>query len=269
MANEKYIPSKEAEAILNGYRLLDDNFMTLFFDQNYEATALVLNIILKRTDIQIKRMEVQKVEKNASPDGRDVIMDIFAVDSTGKNYDIEVQRADKGAGRKRARILSGVLDSRILKKGVDFEKADESYVIFITENDVLGGGLPIYTVNRHIEELDYEDFADGNHIVYVNGAYKNDASDIGKLMHDFRCTSSVDMFYDVLKQGMHHFKETEGGRATVCKAIETYGEQKEMMGVVKLGKSLKWTDDQIISQLIELYNISKEAAKKLLEPTVA
>ena len=42
-------------------------------------------------------------------------------------------------------------------------------------------------------------------------------------MHDFRCTSSIDMFYDVLKSGMHHYKETEGGRATVCKAIELYG----------------------------------------------
>lgn len=36
------------------------------------------------------------------------------------------------------------------------------------------------------------------------------------------------MFYDVLKIGMHHYKETEGGRATVRKAIELYGEQREM-----------------------------------------
>ena len=49
-------------------------------------------------------------------------------------------------------------------------------------------------------------------------------------MHDFRCTSSIDMFYDVLKSGMHHYKETEGGRATVCKAIELYGEQRELAG---------------------------------------
>ena len=38
------------------------------------------------------------------------------------------------------------------------------------------------------------------------------------------------MFYDVLKSGMHHYKETEGGRATVCKAIELYGEQRELAG---------------------------------------
>ena len=233
MATEEeksYIPSEKAVAILDNYRLMDDNFMTMFFDQNFEATALMLKVILNREDIVVKRIEVQKVEKNPATNGRDVILDIFAEDSHGKNYDIEVQRADRGAARKRARFLSGVLDSRMLKKNEDFSKMCDSYVIFITENDVMEKGLAMYHVNRHIEELDNKPFDDGNHIIYVNGAYKNDSSDIGKLMHDFRCTSSVDMFYDVLKDGMHHYKETEGGRAKMCKAIEAYGEELRLEG---------------------------------------
>ena len=83
MADTKYTPSKEAEEILDGYRLMDDNFMTLFFDQNYEATELLLNVILNRTDLKVKSLEVQKTEKNASVDGRNVILDIFAVDADG------------------------------------------------------------------------------------------------------------------------------------------------------------------------------------------
>ena len=148
MADTKYTPSKEAEEILDGYRLMDDNFMTLFFDQNFEATELLLNVVLNRTDIKVKSMEVQKTEKNASVDGRNVILDIFAVDADGKNYDIEVQRADHGADRKRARFLSSVLDSRMLKTKEDFTILNESYVIFITEKDVLGAGLPMYHINR-------------------------------------------------------------------------------------------------------------------------
>ena len=80
MADTKYTPSKEAEEILDGYRLMDDNFMTLFFDQNYEATELLLNVILNRTDLKVKNLEVQKTEKNASVDGRNVVLDIFAID---------------------------------------------------------------------------------------------------------------------------------------------------------------------------------------------
>ena len=82
-----------------------------------------------------------------------------------------------------------------------------------------------------------EPFDDGAHILYVNGEYR-DNSDIGKLMHDFRCTSSIDMFYDVLKKGMRHYKETEGGRAAVCKAIETYGEKRELDGKIETAKRM-------------------------------
>ena len=234
-----YVPSEKAATILDNYRLMDDDFMTMFFDQNFEATTLMLNIILNRTDIVVNKIEVQKIENSPTTSGRNVILDIFAEDLEGKNYDIEVQRADRGAVRKRARFLSGVLDSRMLKTNEDFSKMCDSYVIFITENDVMGKGLAMYHVNRHIEELDNEQFDDGNHIIYVNGAYKNDSSDIGKLMHDFRCTSSVDMFYNVLKDGMHHYKETEGGRTKMCKAIEAYGEEQKLEGKIETAKNLK------------------------------
>ena len=234
MADEiNYSPSQEVVTILENYRLLDDDFMTLFFNQNFEATALLLDIILNRTDIVVKTIEVQKREANPVVDGRNVILDILAVDSEGKNYDIEIQRADSGAGRRRARFLSSVIDYNMLKVKQDFSELCDSYVIFITENDVMKEGLPMYHINRHIEELSYKQFEDGNHIIYVNGSYKNDESDIGKLMHDFRCTSSIDMFYDVLKKGMRHYKETEGGRAAVCKAIETYGDARELKGEMK------------------------------------
>ena len=72
-----YTPPREVEKILDGFRLLDDTFMTLFFDQNFEATTLLLNVILERSDIRVKRMELQKVEKNPDVDGRNVTLDIL------------------------------------------------------------------------------------------------------------------------------------------------------------------------------------------------
>ena len=46
----------------------------------------------------------------------------------------------------------------------------ETYIIFITSNDVLKGGLPIYTIERTIQETGAL-FKDKAHIVYVNGSY--------------------------------------------------------------------------------------------------
>lgn len=61
-------------------------------------------------------------------------------------------------------------------------------------------GFPLYHVDRMIKETD-EYFGDGSHIIYVNGSYKDDSSSIGRLLHDFRCISSSDMFYPVLADG--------------------------------------------------------------------
>ena len=83
---------------------------------------------------------------------RSVRLDILATDSHSKRYNIEIQREDKGAGRKRARYNSSMLDSTILNSGEDFEVLPETSVIFITENDVLGKGYPLYHIERYIME---------------------------------------------------------------------------------------------------------------------
>ena len=44
---------------------------------------------------------------------------------------------------------------------------------------------------------------------------------IGKLLHDFGCKESKDMYYQELANGVRHFKE-EGGRRIMCEAVENY-----------------------------------------------
>ena len=66
--------------------------------------------------------------------GRSAVLDVHAVDSTNKEFDVEIQRKDAGAGAKRARHNSSLLDAHILKPGDDTEDIPDSYVIFITEN---------------------------------------------------------------------------------------------------------------------------------------
>ena len=92
-------------------------------------------------------------------------------------------------------------------------------MVFITRTDIFKHGIPIYTINRHFEETN-ELFDDGSHIVYVNGNYKGDDT-VGRLMHDFGCKESKDMYYPELAKGVRHFKE-EGGREKMCEAVENY-----------------------------------------------
>ena len=107
---------------------------------------------------------------------------------------------------KRARFNSSLLDLNSLRKGSDYEQLPESYVIFITENDVWQRGLARYHVNRIIEELN-QPFEDGSHIIYVNGNYKG-TDDIGRLMNDFRSENVEDMLLEPLKETVHRYKTT-------------------------------------------------------------
>ena len=71
--------------------------------------------------------------------------------SSGKGfilYNVEGQRSDSGAVAKRARYNSSLLDANLTRKGDAYDTLNETYVIFITENDVLRGGLPVYHINR-------------------------------------------------------------------------------------------------------------------------
>ncbi len=231
MENE-YVPRPEVNTLTRSFSLFDDSFMTMFFNANHKATEFILNIFLERKDILVKEVNVQKKEKSPIKDGRDVVLDIFAVDSKGKHYNVEVQRADSGANRKRARFHSSVIDSRMLKAGEDFTKMNDSYVIFITEHDVMGKGKAMYHVERTIRELDHEDFNDGNHIIYVNGECRDD-SEVGLLMRDFAATTAEEMHYDILRETMHYFKDTEEGRLAMCEKVEKYGDEREKNGRIE------------------------------------
>ena len=78
------------------------------------------------------------------------------MDENGRVYNIEIQRSNRGTNIKRARYNSSLLDANITEPGDNYEKLAETYVIFITENDVLKAGLPIYHIDRIIKETGVE-----------------------------------------------------------------------------------------------------------------
>ena len=197
------------------FRLIDDVFMNKVFEDK-SCVELLLQIILNRTDLYVKNVDSQHGISNLQ--GRAVRLDILAVDDSGKIYNIEVQKNDHGAQAKRARYNSSLLDANITEAGNQYENLKETYVIFITENDVLGENIPIYHVDRIVRETG-KMFNDQSHIIYVNSQIKDETA-LGKLMHDFTCTNAKDMYYEVLADRVHYFKEDEKGVAIMCKAME-------------------------------------------------
>ena len=184
------------------------------------------------------------------------------MDEQNKAYNIEIQRNDRGAEVRRARYNSGLMDANITEPGDRYDQLHETYVIFITENDILKADLPIYHIERTIQETGMP-FGDGSHIIYVNSQIKDETA-LGKLMHDFFCTNSKDMNYSILAQRVRYFKEDTKGVAAMCRAMEKMRDETEHETSVK--HALAMLADGVPCEKVAKYtDLSIEEVRALAE----
>ena len=222
MADEKIMPENGLEVryerykgIIKNFTLMSDIFMRNVFKQR-ECLEYVLQVIMEKQDLKVIDQIIQKDYKNLQ--GRSAIMDCVARDSEGKQFDVEIQQDNEGASPKRARYHSGLMDMNTLNPGQDFDELPESYVIFITRDDILGYDFPIYHIDRHIKEAD-DSFQDEAHIIYVNSRKQED-TELGRLMHDLHCKNADEMHSPVLAKRVHELKDTQKGVELMCHEME-------------------------------------------------
>ena len=197
-------------------RLMDDDFFRVCFNDDKEGAAFILRIILDKSDLKVTKMRTQHSLKNLM--GHSVILNVLATDSKGTLYNIEIQRSDTGALPKRARYISSMIDVNIFQPKENYEALPQTYVIFITENDVLHENRLIYHIERVITESG-SPFNDEAHIIYVNASFKDDSA-LGRLMHDFKCADPYQMNYPELREKTIPFKEDEKKAKKMCEIWE-------------------------------------------------
>lgn len=202
---------------LRKFRPMDDTFMRGLFRENMPLAEFVLRILTGKPDLVLIKCETQADMKRVTG-ARSICLDAYATDREGKKYDIEVQRADSGADPHRARYHSSMMDVENLDEKQDYKELPDTYIIFITENDYYKEGKPVYMIENW-NMTSKKPFGDGTHILYVNGEYRDD-SDIGKLMHDFNCTSADEMHFEILAKKTRYLKENPKGVSEMCKEME-------------------------------------------------
>lgn len=252
-------------ARIQEFTLMDDDFMTRFFENDKECTQFVLQTILGNKKLKVIDVLAQKAVK--SLEGRSVRLDVFARDSRGKPYDIEIQRADKGAGAKRARYNSALMDADETVPGTDAGKLPESYVIFITENDMFGRDLPLYHIDRVVKECNIA-FNDGAHIIYVNGKYKGN-DPMGDLMHDFHCKKAGDMKSKILAERARYLKESDKGVRHMCRIMEEFAKEERKEAKIEerieMAAKLLESGDMTEKRIKELFKLTEGQMKAIKE----
>ncbi len=223
----------------------DDEFMTKCFEDYPTGVELMLRIIMNNNTLVVKEVQVQSVIKNLQ--GRSIRMDVKTADLQKKQYDVEMQKADSGAKPKRARYNSSLMDAIAILPGDDTELLPETYVIFITENDVLEGKLPIYHIERTIKENGIL-FDDKAHIIYVNGEIQDDTP-LGRLMQDLSCSNPDDMNYEELANRARYFKKDTEGQKVMSKIVEQIVNYEKIEAAKRMLERGKLTKEEISEDL--------------------
>ena len=223
---------------LRSFRPMDDTFMRGLFKENLPLAELVLRIITGKPDLILTKCETQADMKRVTG-ARSICLDAYATDSAGKKYDIEVQRADNGADPHRARYHSSVMDVENLDEKQDYKELPDTYIIFITA-----------------------------HILYVNGEYRDD-SEIGRLMHDFNCTSADEMNFELLAERTRYLKENPKGVSEMCKVmedlrVESYTEGREEQARMMAQKLYR--KGYSIEEIADMVEYSTEKVEEWLTP---
>ena len=227
-SNELEIRYERYRGILKNLTLMSDVFMRNVFKER-ACTEYVLQVIMGRKDLRVTAQVLQKDYKNLQ--GRSAILDCVVQDGDGRQFDVEIQQDAEGASPKRARYHSGLMDMNTLKAGEDFDRLPETHVIFITRDDVLGYGLPIYHIERRIKETDSA-FRDEAYIIYVNSRNQED-TELGRLMHDFHCRDAKDIHSEILARRVHELKETQEGVEFMCREMDEIYREGELRGELR------------------------------------
>ena len=214
--------NSEIKQVIGSLCMMNNRFMNFMLDDNKEAAQVFLRVILEDDKIKVRNVRIQSFIQNIY--GHSSQLDILAQDSKGRYFNVEVQRSDEGAPARRARFYSSILDTHFLQPGKLYEELPDTYVIFITENDVLHDNLPLYNIRRRIDE-NAKCFEDGSRIIYVN-SQRRDNTALGKLMQDLYCTEPKNLHYHEFAERMEFLKYSKEGEEKMTDVIEEYAARK-------------------------------------------
>ena len=245
--------------VINDVTLMDNRFLNKALDGNIPATQRMLRIMLNNDKIKVRKVGVQQWLQNLY--GHSAQLDILAEDENGTQFNVEIQRNDEGASAKRARFYCGALDMHFLDTGEKYEALPEAYVIFITENDVLKKGRPLYNIHRSIDETG-EVFGDGSHVVYVNAACQEDTP-LGRLMQDLNCKDPNKMHYKELADTVNYFKTTKEGEANMASVIEMYAKNQAEKVAAKVAEETAYQRNIEVAKEMLADNMSIEVVTRI------
>ena len=156
-----------------------------------EAYEDVLGIILDESDLKLKEVKVEQVVLNKSGK-RAIRLDAWALDVRDRQFDMEMQNDTQGDDiRRRSRFYQGMIDTPILKSGkkTRYKHLPSTTIIFITQDDIFGKDLAMYTFSERCEEVPELSLEDGTSKIFLNMTSKNGRPELISLLQYMKHTT--------------------------------------------------------------------------------
>ena len=171
----------------------DYMFGTVFRDK--EKCKELLQRILKIRLVEIEVVEPQKVMKTTLI-GKGIRIDIYAKDSEGNVYDIEMQTTEETDLHLRTRYYHSKMDSYQIRAGQKYFNLKQSVVIFICTFDPFADDRSIYTFETTCKENKGLVLADKRRTYFVNikGNREGISEDTTKLLDYFKTGQPTDSY---------------------------------------------------------------------------
>lgn len=184
------------------YRVLQDN----------DICKEVLENLLK---VKIERIERQELQKELKPyyTSKGILLDAYIKDS-GLIYNIEMQQVSKTELPKRTRYYQSMIDSASLLKGTDYDKLNESFILFICKQDPFDKKLSVYSFENICNEDKSLRLKDATHKIFFNAEAADKEKDLAikAFLNYIKNRKSSDSLTDRIEQIVRQIKTAESDK---------------------------------------------------------
>ena len=147
---------------------LMDRFLFAEAADDPEFMEILLSIIFGG-EIHLKYPPQTEKEARSTSSGKQIRLDVWAMDREGAVYDAEPQQQNTYNLPKRSRYYQSLIDHTLLEPGdIDYNNLNDVYLIIITSFDLFGKGLYQYTFRMSCMEASGLELADGAVRIFLN-----------------------------------------------------------------------------------------------------
>ena len=136
---------EEKRELVQEFNLTSDLFAGKVFE-DVKACQELCRILLRDQSVILQNVRTQYVIRNLET--HSIELDILAERDNGDVVGIEIQMYEEMAPFKRTRYYLSGIDMSILEKGKDYDELPAVTMVYLTKEDIVGGGRGCYLIER-------------------------------------------------------------------------------------------------------------------------